>query len=416
MADTSQRSACSPACAPSSCAIMPRNRFGLTMLCAGAAVQMASARITARRIPSILASDCRTVDIRTPSSRQLFISVAKLQRQEIRPMRIRRLIAALFFIALTATRAVQTPEQYFGFRIGSDKKLVRWDKIVEYMQAVANGTDRVKFRNLGPTTNGNPFVLLEISSAENLRNLDKLKSLERKLYFQGGAPTDAERDEIFRSGKAVVFITNNIHSTEIGASQMGLELVHDLATSDSPTVKKVLDNVILLLVPSLNPDGQIMVTDWYNKTLGTPSEASPLPYLYHNYAGHDNNRDMYLFSQKESQMAAQVLWHEWFPSIWLDEHQQGASGPRIFTMPATDPINPNVDPLIYRLNGVFDPSGNFMYVASFGTDRVAQVDTNGNVLWFVEVKFPLGSGSTVDPAPKRGPRGLALNANAQTLY
>src|ERR1035437_6132764 len=224
------------------------------------------------------------------------------------------------------------------------------------MQAVAKGTDRVKFRNLGPTTNGNPFVLLEISSAENLRHLDKLKSLERKLYFQGGAPTDAERDEIFRSGKAVVFITNNIHSTEIGASQMVLELVHDLATSDSPAVKKVLDNVILLLVPSLNPDGQIMVTDWYNKTLGTPSEASPLPYLYHNYTGHDNNRDMYLFSQKESQMAAQVLWHEWFPSIWLDEHQQGTSGPRIFTMPATDPINPNVDPLIYRLNGVFGQS------------------------------------------------------------
>uniref|UniRef100_Q01WK5 Peptidase M14 domain-containing protein n=1 Tax=Solibacter usitatus (strain Ellin6076) TaxID=234267 RepID=Q01WK5_SOLUE len=269
---------------------------------------------------------------------------------------MKRLTSALFLCALGLSAAVQTPEQYFGFRIGSDKKLVRWDKIVEYMQAVASGTDRVRFRNLGPTTNGNPFIMLEISSAENLRNLDKLKALERKLYFQGGAPTDAERDEIFRAGKAVVFITNNIHSTEIGASQMVLELVHRLATDDSAATKKVLDNVILLLVPSLNPDGQIMVTDWYNKTLGTPSEASPLPFLYHNYTGHDNNRDMYLFSQKESQMAANVLWHEWFPSIWLDEHQQGSAGPRIFTMPATDPINPNVDPLIYRLNGVYGQS------------------------------------------------------------
>jgi hypothetical protein len=269
---------------------------------------------------------------------------------------MKRLISVLFLCALSVPAAVQTPEQYFGFRVGSDRKLVRWDKIVEYMQAVASGTDRVKFRNLGPTTNGNPFVMLEISSAENLHNLDKLKGLERKLYFQGGAPTDAERDEIFRSGKSVVFITNNIHSTEIGASQMVLELVHRLATDDSAATRKILDNVILLLVPSLNPDGQIMVTDWYNKTLGTPSEASPLPYLYHNYTGHDNNRDMYLFSQKESQMAAQILWHEWFPSIWLDEHQQGSAGPRIFTMPATDPINPNVDPLIYRLNGVYGQS------------------------------------------------------------
>jgi hypothetical protein len=269
---------------------------------------------------------------------------------------MKRWIAWLFFCGILLRAAVQPPEKYFGFRIGSDGKLVRWDKIVEYLQTVAGDTDRVKFRNLGPTTLGNPFVLLEISSAYNLKNLDRYRQLERKLYFQGGAPTAAERDEIFRSGKAVVLVTANIHSTEIGASQMVLELVHRLATEDSPYIQKILDNVILLLAPSLNPDGQIMVTDWYNKVAGTPNEVSPLPWLYHPYTGHDNNRDMYLFSQKESRMTAQILWHEWFPAIWLDEHQQGTSGPRIFTMPATDPINPNVDPLIYRLNALFGQS------------------------------------------------------------
>jgi len=268
----------------------------------------------------------------------------------------RRCVCALFLFAVAAPAAVETPEQYFGFRIGSDRKLVRWDRIVEYMQKVANQSGRVHFRDLGPTTNGNPFVMLEISSAENLRNLDRYKNLERKLYFQGGAPTSAECDEIFRTGKSVILVTANIHSTEIGASQMALELVYRLATEDSPTIRKILDNDIFLLIPSLNPDGQIMVTDWYNKVQGTPHEASPLPWLYHPYAGHDNNRDMFLFSQKESRMAAEVLWHEWFPSIWLDEHQQGMSGPRIFTMPATDPINPNVDPLIYRLNTIFGQS------------------------------------------------------------
>jgi zinc carboxypeptidase len=267
-----------------------------------------------------------------------------------------RTLPLLFTLAVSAAAAVTSPEQYFGFRIGSDKKLARWDKIVEYMKHVSENSDRVRFHDLGKTNNGNPFLLLEISSAENLHNLDRIKALERKLYFQGGAPSDAERDEIFRSGKAVLFITNSIHATEIGASQMVIELVHDLATSDSPRVKKILDNTVLLLVPCLNPDGEIMVTDWYNKNLGTPSEASPLPYLYQPYTGHDNNRDMYLFSQPESRMAAQVLWHDWFPAIWLDEHQQGTSGPRIFTMPATDPINPNVDPLIYRLNGMYGQS------------------------------------------------------------
>ncbi len=264
--------------------------------------------------------------------------------------------AAVVLCAALLDAAVQSPEQYFGFRIGSDKKLVRWDRIIEYLQKAAGESDRVRYHNLGPTTLGNPFVLMEISSAGNLKDLDRLKQLERRLYFQGGAPTAAERDEIFRDGKAVVLITNNIHSTEIGASQMVLELVHRLATEDSPYIKKILENVILLLVPSLNPDGQIMVTDWYNKVAGTPNEASPMPWLYHSYTGHDNNRDMYLFSQKESRMTARVLWHDWFPAIWLDEHQQGTSGPRIFTMPATDPINPNVDPLIYRLNSLFGQS------------------------------------------------------------
>jgi hypothetical protein len=289
----------------------------------------------------------------------------------IRPTAPRTIIAALAVAVLafystppatsaqvqpTATTAVATPEAYFGFRIGTDNKLARWDKIVDYMRQVAGATDRVRFRELGRTTNDNPFIALEISSPETLRNLDRYKQLERKLYFQGGAPTPAERDEIFRQGKAVIAITCSIHATEIGASQMSLELVHQLATDTSPQVKKILDNVIFVLVPSLNPDGQIMVTDWFNKNVGTPFATSPIPYLYHPYVGHDNNRDMYMFTQKESQLTARLLWHDWFPMVWLDEHQMGNSGARIFVMPATDPINPNVHPLIYRWNGILGQS------------------------------------------------------------
>src|SRR5260370_7482997 len=256
-------------------------------------------------------------------------------------MHTRTLFALASFAAgLAMGETVTSPEQYFGFRIGSDKKLVRYDKIVEYLQKVAGQSDRVRIRTLGPTTQGNPFVLLEISAPDTLKNLEKYKAMERKIYFQGGSPTDAERDQIFREGKAVVFVSNNIHSTEIGASQMVLELVYRLATDDSAGIKKILDNVIFLCVPSLNPDGQIMVTDWYNKHLGTPQEGGPMPYLYHPYVGHDNNRDMFLFSQKESQLTAQVLWHDCFPSTLLHEPHPGTPPPHISTLPATDPINP----------------------------------------------------------------------------
>jgi hypothetical protein len=245
-----------------------------------------------------------------------------------------------------------TPERFLGFRVGTDNKLARWDKIAEYMQLVAASSPRVRVRELGKTTKNNSFILVEVSTPDTLGNLDRFKQLERRLYFQGGSPTDVERDEIFRSGKAVVLVTCNIHSTEIGSSQMALELVHRLATEDSPLVRKILDNVILLLVPSLNPDGQILVTDWFNKNLGTPFEGSAMPWLYHPYVGHDNNRDMYMFTQKESQLMARLLWQDSFPAVWLDEHQMGNGGARIFVMPATDPINPNVHPLIYRWNGI----------------------------------------------------------------
>jgi hypothetical protein len=114
--------------------------------------------------------------------------------------------------------------------------------------------------------------------------------------------------------------------------------------------------VIFVLVPSLNPDGQTMVTDWFNKNLDTPYAGSQIPWLYHPYVGHDNNRDMYMFTQKESQLTARLLWHDWFPTVWLDEHQQGSNGARIFVMPATDPINANVHPLIYRWNGILGQS------------------------------------------------------------
>src|SRR4051812_7565288 len=274
----------------------------------------------------------------------------------------RRTLSIAFALAVTSTLVataagtLQTPEQFLGFKVGTDNKLIRWDKIVQYMQLAAANSDRVRVRELGKTSSNNPFIALEISSPGTLKNLDRYKQLERKLYFQGGTPADAERDEIFRQGKLVLLITCSIHATEIGASQMSVELVHRLATDDSPQVKKILDNVIFVLVPSLNPDGQIMVTDWFNKNLGTDYANSPIPYLYHPYVGHDNNRDMYMFTQKESQHAARLLWHDWFPAVWLDEHQMGSNAARIFVMPATDPINANVHPLIYRWNGILGQS------------------------------------------------------------
>src|SRR5262244_2960746 len=104
-------------------------------------------------------------------------------------MNCRRLVST-FALALactliaTAAGTLQTPEQFFGFRIGADNKLARWDKIVDYMKLAAANSDRVRFRELGKTSSNNPFIALEISAPDTLKNLDRYKRLERKLYFQ----------------------------------------------------------------------------------------------------------------------------------------------------------------------------------------------------------------------------------------
>jgi hypothetical protein len=284
------------------------------------------------------------------------------QRVPFGTLRVLALVPILLApVAHGSAQAIPSPETHFGHRIGADGKLVGWDAAVEYFTLVGERSDRVNVRRMGETADGRPFLLLEIASPETIADVGRFRSLQQRLYFQDHQPgedpamvhPDAEREELFRDHKAVVLITCSIHATEVGAAQMSLELVHQLATSNDPRILKILANTILLLVPSLNPDGQAMVVEWYDEYAGTEFEGGGMPWLYQRYVGHDNNRDMYMYTQPETRLVGEILWEEWFPSIWLDEHQMGSRGARIFVMPATDPINPNVHPLIYRLNGVY---------------------------------------------------------------
>src|SRR5687767_8508538 len=101
-------------------------------------------------------------------------------------------VALALPLLVRAAGPIPTPEQFFGFPIGADHKLARWDKIVEYLKLTAANSDRVRVRELGKTNHGNPFLALEISAPDNLKNAERYKQLERKLYFQDGAPTEAE--------------------------------------------------------------------------------------------------------------------------------------------------------------------------------------------------------------------------------
>jgi hypothetical protein len=249
------------------------------------------------------------------------------------------------------TTRVTTPEHAFGFVPGTDRKLADWKELTAYYRTVASQSDRVRFQELGKTMEGRPFVMLIVSAPENLAHLAEYKEIVGKLA-DPRRTTPAQAKTLIARGKTVMIVTFNIHSTEIASAQTAPLFLYRMATSNDPDVLTTLKNVILLLVPSQNPDGEQLVVDWYKKTLGTPSEGSSPPVLYAKYVGHDDNRDWVGLTQLETRHTAKVI-NEWHPQILYDLHQMGPDGPRLFLPPWVDPIDPNVDPLlVYSMNAL----------------------------------------------------------------
>jgi len=246
---------------------------------------------------------------------------------------------------------IPTPAESVGFEVGADRKLADYRQIATYLKALAAASDRVEIETLGKTTLGEEMVMAVISTPENLRNKAHYQEVARKLADPRGL-TREQVDALAGEGKAIFLLTCNIHSTEIGSSQMAMEWAYKLATAQDEETRRRLGDTIVLLVPSLNPDGQIMVTEWYKKWVGTRYEGGAMPYLYHHYVGHDDNRDWYMLTQIETKNMNRAVYHEWFPQFWLDEHQMGANGPRIYIPPNADPVAKLVNPLVHRGNNL----------------------------------------------------------------
>lgn len=251
----------------------------------------------------------------------------------------------LVLAVCTLHAAVPTPASHFGHEIGVDRELLDWDKVVSYFQALAAASDRIRFEELGKTVEGRPFIAATIAEPETLRHLDRYREIQRRLADPRITP-EAESEPLIAEGKTVVLLTCSIHSTEVASTHTAVEFAYRLLTEDKPRFRAVLHNTILLLVPSLNPDGVDLVTRWYRRTLGTVYEGTSPPHLYHHYIGHDNNRDWYMFTQPETRLTVAKLHNAWHPQIVYDVHQQNEYASRIFVPPWLDPIEPNVDAIL----------------------------------------------------------------------
>ena len=238
-------------------------------------------------------------------------------------------------------RRVPTPYEILGYHIGEDGKLTYWNKIVEYNYAVAARSNRVKTFQFGWTEMGNPMIISVITSPDNWARMSYYKAILRALSDPRSTPPEVAK-HLSASGIPVVWVECNQHSSETGSAEMSMELLYKLASSKEKEVREILDNVIVIINPSINPDGHDMMTEWHYEYADTEWKWTSPPY-YGKYISHDNNRDWFTAAMKENQYNQKVIL-EWRPQIFLDLHESGPA--RIFVPPGPDPYHPEISPIV----------------------------------------------------------------------
>ena len=243
-------------------------------------------------------------------------------------------------LCAVVSAAVPTPKEHFGYPMGSEGKLISYTETVAYFQRLEKSTDRMKLVRFGTTTTGRPMYVAFISSPENLKRLEQYREMNRKLALALVGPEEAKR--LARESKTIVWIDGGIHSSEVAPVQHQPELAYKMLTDESEEVKRIRENVILLQVLNINPDGTDWLVEWFRSNAGTPYETAAMPRLYHKYAGHDDNRDWYMMNLAETRHITKLLFHDWFPQIVYNQHQVGPYPARIFIPPYSEPFNPNI--------------------------------------------------------------------------
>jgi hypothetical protein len=239
-----------------------------------------------------------------------------------------------------AQKALPTPASVFGFEPGTDNKLATYDQSVTYFNLLAEAASKnMVIREAGKTTKGRTYIFALISSAENIAKIDRLREIAITLAHPAGL-TDAQARALAKEGKAFVHIDGGLHATESAGPQQTPLLAYDiLRQKDDPKFKTILDNCVLMLWPTINPDGQQLVAETWMKSQTSPQE------LYQEYVGHDNNRDAYMMNMIESRVIEHA-WRAWEPNIIYVHHQSSPFPTRIWLPPFAAPIATDAPPII----------------------------------------------------------------------
>jgi hypothetical protein len=242
---------------------------------------------------------------------------------------------------LPASATVPTPQKVLGYVIGTPNKLTYTKDIYRYYRELAKATPRVKVWTVGKSEEGREMLLVAVSDEANMAQLDRFKQITAKLADPRKI-TDAEADELIRSGKPFYWASGSIHSPETGSPEMLMELAYRLAVEDSPFIQNIRRNLIFLITPVVEVDGRDRMVDLYNYRKANPDKPAPGLVYWGKYVAHDNNRDAMVMTLELSKVMLRNFL-EWHPQVLHDLHE---SVPFLYTSTGTGPYNAWLDPIV----------------------------------------------------------------------
>lgn len=277
---------------------------------------------------------------------------------------------------------VQSPEQFFGFPIGS--RHLRHDQIVAYFHHLADASPRVQLIPYGHTQGRRPLLVAAISSPNQIERLDEVQQSRRQL-------TSGKLKQVPEDTPVVMYMGYNIHGDEASAANAAPVVAYHLASSESEDVVAWLEQTVYLVDPVMNPDGLDRFANWVNDNRGRLASDSaidrehnqPWPGGRTNYYWFDLNRDWLPLVHPESRGRLR-LFHQWKPNVNLDFHEMGGNSSYFF------------QPGVPARNNPLSPAENLRLTRAFAAEHTVDMD-QANELFFTEERFDdfyVGKGST----------------------
>ncbi len=275
-----------------------------------------------------------------------------------------------YFDGLRFDPEIPTPEGTLGYRVG--ERFTRHADRVAYSQALAEGSDRVRFAEYGRTHQQRPLVMLTISSPANLERLDEILAANKELADPENL-TDARRAEIVQNNPAVIWYSFGVHGNEASCGEVSMQFAYTLAAAVNEEVEDILDNCVIVVDPQVNPDGQSRYVAWYENAMGIAPDPEPDAYEHQepwpsgrsNHYLFDLNRDLVWGVHPESRARLAAM-RRYMPQLHLDYHEQGYHSP-YFLGEGDKPYNKNI------------PQDTLDWIALYGRANTRAFDERGIV-------------------------------------